>query len=88
MGEWHDACLELPGENAGEVLVIVNGGYKNVYYVYSAMIAEYVAGEGWIIDGREDWEDANVLYWMEVPELPKQLQDRIKELMQRTEGGR
>lgn len=88
MGEWHDACRELPGENAGEVLVIVNGGYKNVYYVYSAMIAEHVAGEGWIIDGREDWEDANVLYWMEVPELPKQLQDRIAALMQRTEGGR
>lgn len=75
--EWRNAEIEVPVENEGEVLVLVSGQHKNVLYVYAMMIAEYVAGEGWIIDGREEWQDANVRYWMPLPKLPVSVLERL-----------
>ena len=69
--KWHDASACLPVEGTGSVLVIVSGMHNGVAYLYSMMIAEYVKGDGWIIEGREDWENADVLFWMPMPALLK-----------------
>lgn len=70
---WNSAKKFLPGAAVeGEVLVIVNGKYKNIEFQDAYMLAEFISGVGWIIQGFEEWEDPNVKYWVELPEPPKE----------------
>lgn len=55
-----------------DVLVIVNGEHGITTFYDAYMLAKYYPGEGWIIDGYEDWETPNVSFWMPLPEPPKE----------------
>ena len=70
--EWIDAEYELPATD-DSVLVIASGQPKsNIEMKNAVLLATYVDGEGWIVDGYEEWEDPTVHYWMELPELPEE----------------
>lgn len=70
---WISVKERLP-ENCDEmVLVIANGRpNKNIEFHDAYQLAIYAEGEGWIIDGFEEWEGADVKWWMPLPELPKE----------------
>lgn len=73
MPKWNDAKKFLPGEMIdGDVLVIVNGRHGNTVFEDAYMLAEYVSGLGWIIEGYEEWEKPHVTHWMPLPESPKE----------------
>lgn len=69
---WIDARRALPDSFSGEVLVIVNGKYKNCEFIDAVLLGEFVQSEGWIIGGYEEWEDPQVKWWMPLPEPPKE----------------
>ena len=55
------------------MLVIADGKPReNITLVRACFLAEYVEGEGWIIDGHEAWTTGfEVTHWRELPELPE-----------------
>ena len=67
---WISTDHKIP-ETGGLVLAIVNGKYKNITFVNAIELAEYTDC-GWIIDSYPEWDNANVSYWMPIPELPKE----------------
>ena len=67
---WISTDHKIP-ETGGLVLAIVNGKFKNITFVNNIVLAEYTDC-GWIIDSYPEWDNANVSYWMPLPELPKE----------------
>lgn len=63
----------LPDNCDERVLVIVDGRpRKNAWLCDAYQLAIYEEGEGWIVEGYEEWEGANVKWWMPLPEPPKE----------------
>lgn len=66
---WRVASHELPQKDES-VLVCVNGIFGNISFNNAIQIGFYAGEEGWIIDGYEEWENANVSHWMPLPDMP------------------
>ncbi len=66
---WRVAAHELPQKDK-IVLVCVNGIFGNISFHNAIQIGCYAGEEGWIIDGYEEWENANVSHWMPLPDMP------------------
>ena len=66
---WRVASHELPKKH-DNVLVCVNGIFKEISFHNAIQIGFYAGEEGWIIDGYEEWENANVSHWMPLPDMP------------------
>ena len=67
---WISTDHKMP-ETDGLVLAIVSGKFKNIAFVNTIELAEYTDC-GWIIASYPEWDNANVSYWMPLPELPKE----------------
>ena len=66
--EWVSVEDRLPAENE-PVLCITNGKPReNITLIATYQIGSWNATEGWIIDEWPDWEDAEVSWWMTIPE--------------------
>lgn len=76
---WISTDHKIP-ETDGLVLAIVSGKFKNITFVNAIKLAEYT-DSGWIIDSTPEWDNANVSYWMPLPELPDESARRIKKYM-------
>ena len=62
-----------PPKERGEVLVIARGKPKpNIQLLDAYELAEYAPGEGWIFEAYPEWEDAEVRWWMPLPEEPEE----------------
>ena len=69
--EWVSVEDRLPAENES-VLCITNGKPReNITLIATYQIGSWNATEGWIIDEWPDWEDAEVSWWMTIPEPPE-----------------
>lgn len=69
---WVSVEDRLPAENES-VLCITNGKPReNITLIATYQIGSWNTTEGWIIDEWPDWEDAEVLWWMPLPEPPKE----------------
>lgn len=69
--EWVSVEERLPAENES-VLCITNGKPReNITLIAAYQIGSWNATEGWIIDEWPDWEDAEVSWWMTLPEPPE-----------------
>ena len=64
---WIPVSERLPEEDQC-ILVTVNGRYKNVTFDNAIQIACYCEEEGWVIEEWPEWENPNVIAWMELPE--------------------
>lgn len=70
--DWNEVKEELPAKDR-DVLVLVNGKFKNITFENSYQIASYSKEYGWIVEGFEGWEDPDIKYWMELPKVPTKL---------------
>ena len=68
VGEWIPVSERLPDNADEDVLITVNGTYKNITYEDAVMLAIYDKDEGWIIDGYQYWLTAQVTAWQPLPE--------------------
>lgn len=66
---WRVAAHELPKKDKN-VLVCVSGIFRNISFLNAIQIGCYAGEEGWIIEGYEEWENANVSHWMPLPDMP------------------
>ena len=70
---WIPVEERLPEKDADDnVLVIVNGKHRGTLFEDAYMMANFYPGEGWIIEGYEEWEKPEVSYWMPLPHAPKE----------------
>lgn len=70
--EWVSVEERLPPEHE-PVLCIVNGKPKpNITLEEAYQLGSWNKADGWIIDEYLDWEDAVVLWWMPLPDPPKE----------------
>ena len=68
--EWVSVEEMLPPEHE-PVLCIVNGKPKpKITLVEAYQLGSWNKADGWIIDEYLDWEDADVSWWMPLPEPP------------------
>lgn len=67
---WIEAERALPSKDSGQVLVLVDGVYKNCCFLKAVQLAEYYEDEGWVIEGYEEWENPQIDWWMPLPEPP------------------
>ena len=67
VGEWIPVSERLPEEDQC-ILVTVNGRYKNVTFDNAVQLACYYEEEGWAIEEWPEWENPNVIAWVELPE--------------------
>ena len=63
---WIPVEERLP-EGDDNVLVIVNGECKTMIFEEAYMLASYYPGEGWIVEGYEEWENPVVTHWIPLP---------------------
>lgn len=70
--EWIPVSERLPDNADEDVLITVNGTYKNITYEDGVMLAVYDKDEGWIIDGYQYWLTAQVTAWHPLPEPYKE----------------
>ena len=68
VNEWIPVSERLPDNADEDVLITVNGTYKNITYEDAVMLAVYDKDEGWIIDGYQYWLTAQVTAWQPLPE--------------------
>jgi len=70
---WIRAADRKPAPHMGVVLVIVSGKPSdNVILNNAYELAEYYAGEGWIIEAYPEWEGADVKWWTPFPDPPEE----------------
>ena len=67
ISEWIPVSERLPDNADEDVLITVNGTYKNITYEDAVMLAVYDKDEGWIIDGYQYWLTAQVTAWQPLP---------------------
>ena len=68
---WRDPKIELP-PNDKDVLVLVSGKpAEKITLVKACEIASYDSDEGWILEMWPEWENAEVHYWIPMPEPPE-----------------
>lgn len=68
--EWVSVENAMPAEHKS-VLCIVSGKPKpNITLVEAYQLGSWNKADGWIIDEYLDWEDADVSWWMPLPEPP------------------
>lgn len=75
--EWISVEDRLPENSVdGEaVLAVVSGKpHENIKLIGALMIAEYFAGEGWLVNEYPEWEEPTVTHWMPLPQPPKEAQ--------------
>ena len=71
---WINAEERQPDENDIGMLVVVSGKPRdNIIFDDAIMIGFYYDGEGWVIEGWEEWENPTVTHWMPLPEPPKEV---------------
>lgn len=72
MNEWISVKDKLP-DYGEEVLAILSGRPNEFVTLMEAyMLAAYYP-EAWFVDEYPDWDDAQVSYWMPLPEPPKEV---------------
>ena len=71
---WIPVTERLPGHSEN-VLVRVTGSFGNVVLEDAYLLAEYIAGDGWILEMWPEIEGPNVTHWMPLPEPPKEVGD-------------
>ena len=72
MRKWISAKKKLPKEHR-LVLCIVSGKPRSNITLYDAyQLGSWSKDDGWIIDEWPDWEDADVSWWMPLPDPPKE----------------
>ena len=70
--EWVSVENAMPAEHKS-VLCIVSGKPRpNITLEEAYQLGSWNKADGWIIDEYLDWEDAVVLWWMPLPEPPKE----------------
>lgn len=69
--EWSEPELEMP-ETEQEVLVVVE--QDSMYFITIADWRESESGPAWY-DQREEWSGGRVVLWMNLPLLPKDIQN-------------
>lgn len=70
---WIDTKRALPENSDEMVLAIVNGRPSlNTEFRDAYCMATYADGEGWIVEGYEEWEGAEVSWWMPLPPSPEE----------------
>lgn len=69
MMRWISVKEQLP-ETEGQVLVTFTGKIQKREYIGGYLLAEYVPGDGWILEEFPQLENPNVTYWCELPEPP------------------
>lgn len=72
-GQWIEVADRVPKDGDQFVLGVVNGKYENITFDNAIQIVEYVAGEGWLMDGYERLGYVNVTHWMPLPAGPEKL---------------
>lgn len=70
---WISPKERLP-ETDEAVLVIVNANYQNLVFRHACVLAEYIKNEGWILNDYPMVDNLEILYWAELPELPKEFE--------------
>ena len=76
--QWISTAERLPENPDNQYLIIANGKPKsNITLVGAVFIAEFDEYDGWIIDGHEDWQGFEVLYWREVPPVPVSVKELV-----------
>lgn len=69
---WIPVMERLP-ETEEFVLVIVNGKpHRNITLENACELANYIPGEGWVLEMWPEWESPDVTHWMPLPEPPKE----------------
>ena len=72
MNKWINVKEAVPDTDR-EVIAIINGRGDKVKFVNAVIMGCFDEVEGWIL---EDWPEVThfeVLYWMDIPELPEEL---------------
>lgn len=70
--EWIDAKKQPPENSDEMVLCIVSGRYKNLEFYEAYQLATFLPEVGWILDSYPEWETPEVIWWMPLPEPPKE----------------
>lgn len=83
---WFSATKHIPEENE-LVLALVNGRYRNIKFENAFQLCEYTQ-EGWLVTEFPEWEDAQITYWMHLPEPPSELGGSIKMYREADNGER
>lgn len=73
--EWIDPQVELPADPKQLVLVLVSGRYNNITFKHAYELANYIPGEGWILEEYPSWENPQISHWTLLPEMPDALRD-------------
>lgn len=68
---WIPVAERLP-DHSENVLVCVTDSFGNVVPEDAYLLAQYIAGDGWILEMWPEIEGPNVTHWMPLPELPKE----------------
>lgn len=69
---WISVRDRLPDDPDDLVLASVTGKPKpNIELIGAVELAAYNVEDGWIIEEYPEWENAQVTYWMPIPEPPK-----------------
>ena len=70
---WISVTERLP-DHSENVLVRVTDSFGNVVLEDAYLLAQYIAGDGWILEMWPGIEGPNVTHWMPLPELPKEVE--------------
>lgn len=68
---WIPVTERLP-DHSENVLVCVTDSYRNVTLEHAYLLAQYIAGDGWILEMWPEIENPNVTHWMPLPEFPEE----------------
>ena len=70
VGEWIPVAERLP-DSIEDVLVTVNGRFRNIIFDTAILIGSY-SSDGWWIEEYSEWENPIVTAWLPLPEPYKE----------------